>query len=397
MRCLHRDGRTMKAILKSFIAAAVAAVLSIGTLGTYVSAESKTETEQQTFTLSFNYSGEGVECKDEELFQPIELKGGDSQLIPEEYLLSKTAYFSGWTYDKVYVYEPGDNFVMPHSDTTLEPVWVDRNDEEIHTVSYNVILDGEDLADKLPKPRECVKGQVVNISMLAFDRDGYTQIGWTDGTNKFTSSNKMIMPDHDVVLEPNWLKYFRVFYVAGDVDRINGVGAYAFDRFESNEFDLADSTRLSRSGFNLTGWFCSYDNQIYDVGDYYVMPASDVTFTAVWTPKTYPVVFKSNNKKNQSIKIPGETDTAIKVPECTFTYSGYIFAGWKFEDTIYQPGEDFIIPGALPGLGISLNAVWEKEPEAQSSLTLAEARIKYQNGEISAEELQKLADFLIGR
>ncbi len=388
----------MKTIFKSFIAVAVSAIITASSAGSIISAS--TSTTAETYTLSFNYTGEGVTCEDESLLQPQELKGGKTVNIPDIYLESETLGFSGWTYDNIRLYAPGDAFKMPESDVTLEPVWYDPKDEDVHTVSYNVVIDGVVPEEGVPISRNYVKGEIITIPMTSFDRDGFTQIGWTDGENVFNYSEKLIMPDHDVVLEPKWYEYFVVYYEAGDVDRINGVSAYAFERFETNKFDLADSTRLSRSGFDLTGWTCDYDGQVYKPGAYYTMPASDVRFTAIWTPKTYNVVFKVNNGTSSLIKISGQTDTAITVPECDYTYSGYVFKGWKFNDTIYQPGEEFIIPGALPGLGISLTGVWEEEGASQeevNSLSLAAARSQYVNGEIAADELSEISDFILNR
>ncbi len=388
----------MKTIFKSFVAVAVSAIITVSSAGSIVSASSSTTVEM--YTLSFNYTGEGVTCEDESLFQPLELKGGKTISIPDSYLESETLGFSGWTYDNIHLYAPGDAFKMPESDIVLEPVWYDPKDEDAHTISYNVVIDGVVPEEGVPVPRNYVKGEVITIPMTSFHRDGFTQIGWTDGENVFNYSEKIIMPDHDVVLEPKWYEYFVVYYVAGEVDRINGVSAYAFERFETNKFDLADSTRLSRSGFDLTGWTCDYDGQVYKPGGYYTMPASDVTFTAVWTPKTYNVVFKVNNGTSSVLKVQGKTDTAITVPECNYTYKGYVFKGWKYNDTIYQPGEDFIIPGALPGLGISLTGVWEEEvvsDDEVNSFSLAAARSQYVNGEITADELTEISDFILNR
>jgi len=386
----------MKTIFKSIIAASVSAIITVSSAASLVSASSSTT---ETDTLTFNYTGDGIICEDESLLQPMEIRRGRSINIPDITLECEGLMFSGWTHDDIHLYQPGDAFKMPEQDTVLEPVWYDPYNTENYAVSYNVVIDGVIPEEGVPIERMYGPGEPVTIAMMSFDRDGFTQIGWTDGENTYNYLEKIIMPAHDVVLEPNWYEYFMVYYEAGDVDRINGVSLYAFERFETNNFDLADSSRFSRSGFDLVGWTCDYDGEQYKPGDYYVMPDSDVTFTAVWAPKTYTVVFRVNNGTSTMIKIQGKTDTAITVPECNYSYAGYVFKGWKFEDTIYQPGEEFIIPGALPGLGISLTAVWEK-PEvkpAVNSLSLAAARSQYVNGEITEAELTEIADFILNR
>ena len=177
------------------------------------------------------------------------------------------------------------------------------------------------------------------------------------------------MPDHDIELTPDWHKYYKLTYSPGDVDRLNGVTSSVFDRLEKQSTDLAESGRFSRNGFKITGWTCDYDGKVYAPLQDYVMPSQDVTFTAVWEPLTYTVVFMGNTGKTEDIlRVKGQTDTTIICPEFTGTKNGYYFAGWQFDEkvdgvttsTIYQPGDEFLIKGASPGMGISLSAVWKK-------------------------------------
>lgn len=407
----------MKTKLNSVIAAVVSAAIAVCTsVNFFVSAETE-ETEPLTYTVSYNWEGEGVTVTGDDSLETTEHSYNDIITVPSVTLVREDAYFSGWTIDNILLYEGGDSFAMPEKDIVFEPVW-SLKDAEKHTLSYSAFFDDVEHVDEETlsssawtalKPKELAAGQYFKITIESFMRDGYAHLGWTDGINKFKAQSKVIMPDHDVVLEPDWRKYYTVIYRAGDVDRIVGASVYAFnDRYEGNEFDLASSDRLSRTGFKIVGWQCDYDGQSYSIGSFYTMPASNVTFTAIWAPKTYTVVFRDKvGSQSESIKISGETDSALTCPDCALTNPGYIFVGWKYEDdeTIYKPGDDFIVPGALPGLGIMLTSVWMTQAEYDeyiasqtlNALDVVDARKQFINGEITAEELQELQYFIIGR
>lgn len=399
----------MKTIFKTLASVAVSSVISLSSISNFVFYNVNASTEDdQNVTISFNYTDEGVTVVDDatDLIQPADFTTGATINIPEAELELAGYTFSGWSDDGIHLYEPGDAYQIPAADAVMQPIWIPTIEigplnDFTHTVEYNVLIDGEEPENGAPITDYFIEGQAIIISTRSYMRDGYTQMGWTDGTNVFKGDTKIFMGKNDLTFEPNWLKYYNCWYRAGDVDRINGSTAYVFERYETNPFDIATSDRFSRTGFNLTGWLCDYDNQIYRPGANYIMPGCDVTFTAVWTPKTYTVLFKSNNGKNENIKISGETDSAIIVPECESTNDGYVFAGWSFNGTIYQPGEEFIIPGALPGLGISLSAVWEEEvcfnEVPYDSISFVYARQMYAAGEITEDELQKIHTFILNK
>jgi len=385
--------------LKFFAAAAVSAVITVCSIGSDTVSNAET-TEKITYTVTFNTDYEGFTTKDISVFDSLELEVGDYVDIPKETVTAGDLKCSGWTINGYTMYTAGDFFKMPAEDIVLNPVWYNF-DDEVYNVSYVYEGDGYEVMNPNAfKGSSHLPGDAVTLCTAQIMRDGYLHSGWEYEGHHLATNEKLIMPDHDVELQPHWSKMYKLYYEAGDVDRINGTSSFVYDRPENTLVDLPDASRISRSGFNLTGWLSDYDGKIYKNSSSTIMPPADVHFTAVWTPKNYTVVFKSNNDKNQTIKIAGETDSAITVPECTFTKSGYVFAGWKFEDKIYQPGEEFIIPGALPGLGISLEAVWNDpnspDEEEMDSFYLVNARKQFANGQITTEELRAAADFVLG-
>lgn len=386
---------------KKVTAALLSAVMIFSASGSFPVTNAETN-EEQTYTLSYNLDEDGLVTEDYDIFVPITgLKAGDSVTIADG-LVEKEGYtYTGWTADDIFLYTGGDNFIMPDHDVVLDAVWYDNSSDVRYSIDYKVEIDGvlTDTSKELPT-LSLRPGQYVYVSLMSYSRTGYEQHGWTDGTNNFLGQSKMIVHDHDVTLEPYWLKYYGVTYDAGDVGGIIGNQSYYFLKLEDCSFELANNSRLVRMGYNLKGWTSDYDGQNYSTLAQYMMPSCDVVFTAIWQPITYTVVFKVNNGTSSTIKIAGETDTAIIAPECTATYEGYKFAGWCYDDSeIYQPGEEFVIPGAMPGLGIMLKGVWVEDTgdkeEAIDVYSLINARQAYLDGEITEDELIDISDYIL--
>ncbi len=293
--------------------------------------------------------------------------------VPEGTLVREGYNFQGWTYDGIYGYIGNESFGIPEGVTelTMEPVWTTSGDKDLHSLVY--ALDEDVERPENLKDTVAVKNSFVSIYQYAILTDEKTTRLWTDGTNIFNGiSDHFIMPDHDVTLYPVWVKIINFIYKAGDVDRLNGATEFITQRNEGSSSDLAAADRFSRTGFNLAGWHCEYDGKDYvPLEMFYNIPGEDVVFTAIWEPKNYTVVFRQSTKNSENIKVPGVTDSTIICPEATITKPGYHLAGWQDDKgDIYAPGDEYLIYGNLPGLGISLSAVWE-EGEPSSDTTTA--------------------------
>ncbi|MBR6386429.1 MAG: dockerin type I repeat-containing protein [Ruminococcus sp.] len=390
----------MKKLQKS--AAFLSAVLiAVSSSAVTASAEDEiTGTTPAGVTISFDTTQEGVEFgsqTDPELFKPVENATYIS--IPEGSLSREGYHFNGWTYDNVYAYQKGDVFLVPDdvlasgAAVTLEPVWSSSAKEAVrHTITYVTDFEGEPIErPEWLKDFKAVAGQVVSPDMTSIILDNAYSRGWFLGDLKIDYNQRIIMPDEDIVLTPQWFKRINFTFYAGDVDRLNGNTSHTFPKNEYSSTELAAADRFSRNGFNLTGWLSDYDEKIYAPGATVEVPSVDVTFTAVWTPKNYTVVFKSGVKGIDNVKLKGDTDTAVQCPD--LDRDGYRIAGWKFEDKVYEVGEDFIIPGAAPGLGISLEAVWTEEiPESQEPAILkGDANL---DGDVSISDAVAILQYL---
>ncbi len=356
----------MKQIIRKLTAFTASAVIAVCSASTGIVTGADT-TEEKSYTVHFDLSEEGVSIAPDEdgnipEITDITKKGSGTFFIPDATLKREGYSFSGWTEDDIKGYVPGDVFRIKDHDITLKPVWSVAGDKEFHTVTYRVEWNGEidKDAEKLVPPAKRQAGKFLSVSAYSFPREGYKQRGWTDGTNEFASEEYMIVHNEDVTLYPNLKKLYTLKYSVGDADRINGVTELLFEIAEGEPTNLQNNDRFSRNGFRISGWHCENDGKDYGPVAPFTMPSEDVLMTPIWEPIYYTISFKPSGNSADNIKIKGYTDTAITVPECNYVKEGYTFAGWQYQDTVCQPGDEFVIPGSKPGIGISFTAIWNE-------------------------------------
>ena len=279
--------------------------------------------------------------------------------LPKYELDKKDYFFSGWTADWVYGYEPGDFFIADSMNVTLEPVFGLLADKRTFTLEYVVEFEGEILeSTSLSKGHYC-KNRIVTTSMLSYHQDKAVHRGWTDGKNVFVQEDKMVMPEHNVTLRALFFYYRNFTYVAGDVDGVIGNANDIQTIRAGAQKDLAESSRLARKGYKIVAWHCENDGKDYPIFYPYIMPDEDVIMTAVWEPLNYVVAFNVGISSAQSIKILGKTKDIIIAPSPEVEREGYFFGGWKMYNTeVYFPGDEIEVKGQMPGIGIQAKEIW---------------------------------------
>ncbi|MBR4626727.1 MAG: dockerin type I repeat-containing protein [Ruminococcus sp.] len=355
-------------IKKRALSAALTAVLTASMLP-LVPAYAGTDGEQEASAtkIIFSYESEGATVKPDKEGNVPELNDleglpGDSVRLPDLKLVKEGFTFTGWTLDGVRGYAPGEVMQFLDTDAELKPVWTDKSSEVTYTAEYYVKYDGKLYGEK-EKPASVTgaPGTLVEVSLVAYNRDGYKHLGWKlDGETEFMGEQHFIMPDHDVKLTPCWKRNYDLIYTPGDVDRVIGATGMTYAKTETISTDLQASDRFSRSGFELTGWLCDYDGEIYEPLGQFLMPSCDVTMTAVWTPINYKLLF---DEGSTSFKVPCTTDDCLTIPENRSEKNGYTFSGWNFDGNIYQPGDEYKVEGRISGLGYRFEAVWTKDSE----------------------------------
>ena len=315
------------------------------------------EEDEEILEYYIHFELNDTDIKDSEIKDII--SSSSSIKIPNIKLEKEGYFFSGWTDEGVYGYEPGDNYVCKSKYTVLKPVFGLLSDKRTFTLEYIVKFEGNiiDSTDYLSKEHYC-KNRIFVTSIMAFHQETARQRGWTDGENEFAQGQKMVMPEHNVTLYAIFLYYRKLTYSPGDVDGI--VGQIYDEQIvrAGGMKDLAEETRLKRLGYNMVAWHCENDGMDYPFFYPYIMPDEDVKMTAVWEPVRYTIVFKTNISTIPSIKIQGKTGGVIIAPNLE-NREGYTFIGWKiYNDKVYYPGDEIVVLGQMPGLGISANAIW---------------------------------------
>ena len=366
------------------VAALMAAAVSLCSSASLFTAAAEDTEEKKEVRLVFDWQEEGVtysKTTDITLFETTTTDLGHTN-IPAG-VFSKDGYqFTGWTYDGVLGFKPGQFVDIPDDvdELVFRPCWSSSLDG-IYTVKYVLERDGitfdnpEWLEDEEYAVNRVFNPNDTTVFVEKETENGtlkYVSKGLTDGERVYSYGTCLVMPAHDLTLYPILYKKIQLTYFAGDVDRLNGNNTYSFERTEGTSDELAASSRFSRTGFRLTGWTSSFDGKTYGPTATVEMPGEDVVYTAVWEPIEYKVVFIPGNG-GTPIKVPGKTDTEIECPEPGITVDGKHFAGWDDgKGNIYAAGSKFTVPGAMPGMGISLTAVWESgEAPAVTTTTTA--------------------------
>ena len=316
--------------------------------------------EEEIYYIFFDLSDPYF--KYENNYEKIENIVTDSNniIIPEIKLIKEGFYFNGWTSDFIYGYKPGSVFNMNQKKTTLFPIFEDKNDTTYFRFEYVVEYNGEiiDVSKEL-RPTIERANSLKAISKRSFMTSNATSQGWTDGKNYFSYSDYLIMPRRNVTLYAVFHNYRKFSYSYGDVDGIVGNADDAFVFPEGTTIDLAESSRLSRKGYKIKGWHCEYDGKDYPIFYPYKLPDADVVMTAIWEPVQYTIILITGVNSIPNIKIRAKTNDIIIVPN--IEREGYILSGWVFyENKSYKVGDEMIVEGQIPGLGISGRAIWIK-------------------------------------
>ena len=171
-----------------------------------IEANSQEDIENPIYHYHFNLSDPDIviidkEDKDNKNPEIKDIITKDNSIRLPKYELDKEDYFfSGWTIDWVYGYEPGDIVMANSLNVTLEPVFGLLADKRNFTLEYVVEFEGEIFENTgLSKGHYC-KNRIVKTSLLSIHQKKAVQRGWTDGKNEFAQEQKMVMPEHNVTL-----------------------------------------------------------------------------------------------------------------------------------------------------------------------------------------------------
>ena len=326
--------------------------------------KSQEDDEDSDYFLHFDMSDPDIIIVDKDNSHP-EIKDivshSASIKLPDVELDKDDYFWSGWTEDWIYGFEPGDVFLCKKKNVTLKPVFGLLADKRTFTLQYIVEFEGVilDTIGALPNQHHC-KNRIVTTSIRSYPQLTATHRGWTDGENEFAQEQKLVMPEHNVTLHAIYYYFRNLTYVGGDVDGMVGALNDIQTLRAGGTKELAEGTRLNRKGYQMIGWHCENDGKDYPFFYPYIMPDENVIMTAIWEPINYVIVFNAGVSSIPSIKINGKTGGVIIAPYLENEREGYTFVGWKLYDKeLYYPGDEIIVLGQLPGIGISAKGIWK--------------------------------------
>jgi Listeria/Bacterioides repeat len=114
------------------------------------------------------------------------------------------------------------------------------------------------------------------------------------------------------------------------------------------------------SGHTFVGW--EYGGLTYLAGSTIIMPATNITLTAQWTPiPTYTVTYNGSGNDGGIVPVdatPYLVGATVIVQSGTPTLAGHTFVGWEYGGLTYLAGSTIIMPAS----NIILTAQWTPIP-----------------------------------
>lgn len=312
------------------------------------------------------------------------IAGADGVTVPEsrQYLIGTVVTvekaptraehtFGGWKLNDTTTYQPGDTFKITQN-VTLTAQWTAPGTV---TLAYHAGL----AAGNAPAAVTVKIGGTATVAGGSdLNQEGYTFLGWTTGAEKTVDSpealptvsigrlyqaGETLTLTKDTDLYPMWIRtellstYRLVLYRANGGDD-SAIQSTAFLTAEKSVAVMAGEP--VREGYTFGGWNTQADGQgtAYQKGTS-VPVDGNVTLYAVWTAKdTFHVTYHANGAEND-VTVPMDNTAyqggTIVTVKTGLTREGYVFGGWKLNDTdtIYQPGQTFPITES-----VTLYAVW---------------------------------------
>ncbi|MGX7302752.1 InlB B-repeat-containing protein, partial [Enterococcus gilvus] len=331
-------------------------------------------------------------------------------VVPE---VTRTGYkLVGWTYSKDdKTYQPNDKILLGNLATTKNPGTLTAQWEAInYKISYDK---GDATSGSVPDTGTTTVAYNKSYTLLEnkgnLSKDGYTFIGWTDGSSIYTPGQNM-SPDKDVVFKPAWKKNpsgggsgttgtVNIMYVAlesgvtGDLpDSVSIKGNYTTSYTVSEP-----EANFSYPGYSFVGWYLldSKGKEVdYSPGSTFIVGNDNLIFYAKWKKQavipenSYVVSFNGNGNtsglvpndlyvgKGKSTTLPNENTLVNKqykdnnASTGTINTNDYIFVGWSKNKNAHAGDSDVLSKGAsiTPTTDEVYYAIWDLEAK---DITLA--------------------------
>lgn len=278
------------------------------------------------------------------------VESGATARVPTEIPKKYGYVFLKWDFD----------FTAPITQsTTIRAVWK----ENFYTVQYSPNGGSGEVQESIVEPNA-----VFSLPCNAFDRDGYTFVGWRLGDRLWEEGDEVVdlaTVGERVCFLAEWeANRYVVQFAKGDASATGTTPSQSF------VYDAAQN--LTANGFLKQGY--AFDGWVYNGKKYAdaeivrnLAEGGTITLTATWRPFEFILRYEGNGATYGEAFTQNITyDSDFTVRYSLFERRGYSFLHWETQDgTELEAGDEysaniFMADGsARDGQEIVLNAVWQ--------------------------------------
>ena len=275
----------------------------------------------------------------------IPFKAGDKKLVGVPMVPEKTGYHGKW-----------ENYKLGNENITIKAIYT----EKTYTVIYNANGGEGTMTNQI-----LTYDKETALNACTFTRDGYTFIGWNtkaDGTGTSYADKQIVK---NMTLVDGVILYAQWQAVAPTVHTVTFMAnGTVVDKvtFNEGETELSRVPEVpARAGY-VGAW------------EAYTLTNVDITVNAEYTANEYVVVFNANGGEGDAMANQTMTyDTFAALSANTYTYAGYVFAGWNTAadgtGASYADGEN--VKNLAESGEVTLFAQWTEEVEETEETTTA--------------------------
>jgi uncharacterized repeat protein (TIGR02543 family) len=285
---------------------------------------------------------------------------GTTHTIQNQASLVRAGYsFLGWSENPNALtpsYTPASTIASVQRNYNLYAVWQQNTVTPTnYTVSY---VAGATGVTGLPGSATVGAGSSYTVSSAVPQRAGYSFSGWARSVGgTYFGGNSFVMPAQNVILTALWSSIPLTYTVSYDGGATGVSGLPANGTYSAGD-SVTVGSAPTRTGYTFTGWSSSTGGTLQP-GATFVMPAANVTLTALWdeTPTSFTVTYVGGASGVSGLPAngtysAGDTVTVGGAP----TRTGFTFTGWSSSTGgTLQPGATFVMPAA----DVTLTAQWE--------------------------------------
>lgn len=258
--------------------------------------------------------------------------------------------------------------ITPAGDMTLYAVWAKQS----YTISFNK---GAINATGEMNPLTVEAGSSIELSANAFERSGYSFLGWS--TSAYSTT--VVYEDRDVITPTGNMTLYAVWnhdscIITFDKNADDAVGEMEQQEVKINEPTTLNSNKFTREGYYFRGWSTTSNGTVEYDNMRSITISDNITLYAIWGTDPCTITFYKGAPEATGTMEPlvAPANKPVALTANDFEYNGYFFMGWSTEpyaDEVEYGNRETIVPVD----DMFLYAVWQL-------IVFPEEHIAYVNG-----------------